>query len=84
MKYAFLMSIPTIIGALEIRRSGVSLVAGLGVPGAFLGIAIAALTAACLLRIAVRLLRHRPDRVFALYNAALGLLSVIVYVAGKR
>ena len=86
IKFAYIMSIPTILGALatELPGAGAELSAGLGVPGFILGVAVAAILAAVLIHIAVRILKRRPDRAFAIYCAALGVASVVVYILGRR
>ena len=86
IRYAYLMSIPSIIGALavELPGSGAALRSVAGIGGCVLGVIAAALAALFMLRICVRLLKRRPDRVFALYCVVAGIATVVIYVVGRK
>ncbi|MGN0361374.1 MAG: undecaprenyl-diphosphate phosphatase [Bilifractor sp.] len=81
IRYAMLISIPTILGGLVLEgTSSVSIANTIGIGPCLLGILFAGLIGYYVLRYSMKLLSGSMSRVFSIYCLAAGILSVIAYL----
>ncbi|MCC6095504.1 MAG: undecaprenyl-diphosphate phosphatase [Eubacterium sp.] len=81
IRYAMLISIPTIIGGLLLEgTSSVSIAKTIGIGPCLIGILIAGLVGYYVLRYTIKLLSGSMNRIFAIYCLTAGVLSVIAYL----
>ena len=81
LKYSFILCVPTILGAiiLEGTRTHTS-TAALGVGPCLAGMAASAVVGFFIIRLAVRLISKKRNRIFAAYCIIIGIISVVGYL----
>ena len=81
IKYAFLLAVPTIIGAMlfEGSRSHAMDVA-VGVLPCLTGMAVSAVVGFFMIRLALKVLSRKRNRFFALYCLIIGIISIVGYL----
>ena len=82
LKYAFVLSVPTVIGALilEAGRYQAGEAAAVGVLPCAVGMLVSAAVGFFVIRIALKLLNVKRNRFFAGYCLVIGILSIIGYL----
>jgi undecaprenyl-diphosphatase len=82
VKYAFLLSIPTIVGGVivELRADGLSVFRTAGAGPCIIGILTSALVGCFVLEFAKNFLSRKRNRGFACYCLAAGILTVVIYL----
>ena len=81
LKYAFILCVPTILGSiiLEGSRAHLSSVS-IGILPCLLGMITAAVVGFFMIRLAIKLVSKKGNRIFAAYCIVIGILSVVEYL----
>jgi undecaprenyl-diphosphatase len=82
VKYAFLISIPAILGGfiLELGSGGTSLLESVGVGSCVMGILVASIVGYFALHLSKRVLSRNRSRGYACYCLAAGIVTVLIYL----
>ena len=82
LKYAFILSVPTIVGAmiLEGRRASFSMGNNVGVLPCIIAMITAAVVGFLVIRLAMHLINKKRSRLFAGYCILIGIISAVCYL----
>lgn len=80
LKYAFVLFVPTVIGAVILEAGRTGSTAAVGVLPCIVGMAVSAAVGFFMIRLAVKFLNVRRNRFFAGYCLIIGILSIVGYL----